>query len=111
VLGNRVIDRQDALGEACRRIDGEPGGQRGAPAAIVHQSNATPKFSDRSDTDAAGSQRYVTRGVALSLQTEIGAAQRRCEQEFGEGTFAHGLARPLLGRDDHRARLAVAGDG
>ena len=30
VLGNRVIDRQDPLGEACRQIVGEPGSQRGA---------------------------------------------------------------------------------
>jgi len=51
------------------------------------------------------------RRFALALQLDIGAAQRRCEQEFGQGAFAHGLARPLLGRDDYRARLAVAGDG
>jgi hypothetical protein len=51
VLSNRMIDRQDPLGEACRQIVGEPGGQRCASAAIVHQSNATPKFSGRSDTD------------------------------------------------------------
>ena len=51
VLGNRVIDRQDPLDEAGRQIVGEQGGQRGASAAAVQQSNAAPKFSDRSDTD------------------------------------------------------------
>ena len=44
-------------------------------------------------------------------QIEIGVAQWRREQEFSQGAFAHGLARPFLGGDDHRARLAVAGDG
>jgi hypothetical protein len=31
------------------------------------------------------------------IQIEIGAAQRRCEQELGQSAFAHGLARPFLG--------------
>jgi hypothetical protein len=41
VVGNRVIDRQNPLGDACRQIVDEPGGANGgASAAIVHQSNA-----------------------------------------------------------------------
>jgi hypothetical protein len=51
VLGDRVINRQYALAKPGWEIVGEPGANAVRRRPIVHQGNAAPKFSDRSDAD------------------------------------------------------------
>ena len=50
------------------------------------------------------------RFVLLAFKLEVGAAQRRSQQKFGERAFARGLPCPFFGGNDHGVGPAVTSD-
>jgi len=82
-------------------LPASPGRVRPAPALSPRKGHSYR---------AAASQRQITRFVALTLKIQIGAAQRRLQQEFRERAFTCGLPPPFLRRHDDHAWFAVSRD-